>query len=158
MLKVMNSWTRHPRHGPLPIILLILTVGTGVVDAVSILTLGRVFVANMTGNVAFIGFAIARVPGFSLTNSLVALVAFLVGAGLGGAVVARRRQHRGRLLRLSLAVELIAFAVALAASLIPLGPDWLRQIVITAVLAAALGLQNSVVRQLAVPDLTTTVL
>jgi hypothetical protein len=37
-----------------------------VVDAVSILALGRVFVANMTGNVVFIGFAVAKAPGFSL--------------------------------------------------------------------------------------------
>jgi uncharacterized membrane protein YoaK (UPF0700 family) len=36
-------------QGPLPPLLLTLTVVTGVVDAVSILRLGRVFVANMTG-------------------------------------------------------------------------------------------------------------
>src|SRR5215469_9168022 len=38
-------------QGPLPPLLLAPTVVTGVVDAVSILRLGRVFVANMTGNV-----------------------------------------------------------------------------------------------------------
>ncbi len=43
----------------LPLMLLALTAVTGVVDAVSILALGRVFVANMTGNVVFIGFALA---------------------------------------------------------------------------------------------------
>jgi hypothetical protein len=48
-----------PRFGPLPGLLLILTAVTGVVDAVSILALGRVFVANMTGNVVFAGFALA---------------------------------------------------------------------------------------------------
>jgi hypothetical protein len=56
--------------------LLGLTVVTGIVDAVSILSLGRVFVANMTGNVVFIGFALARAPGFSLSASLSALVGF----------------------------------------------------------------------------------
>jgi hypothetical protein len=35
-------------------VLLLMTAVTGVVDAVSILSLGRVFVANMTGNVVFI--------------------------------------------------------------------------------------------------------
>jgi len=44
-------------------LLLILTAVTGVVDAVSILSLGRVFVANMTGNVVFVGFAIAGRQG-----------------------------------------------------------------------------------------------
>jgi hypothetical protein len=46
-------------HGPLPALLVLLTVVTGLVDAVSYLTFGHVFVANMTGNVVFLGFALA---------------------------------------------------------------------------------------------------
>ena len=42
---------------------------TGLIDAISILGLGRVFVANMTGNVVFVGFALAGAPGFSLAGS-----------------------------------------------------------------------------------------
>ena len=57
-----------------------LTVVTGLVDAVSYLALGHVFVANMTGNVVFLGFALAGAPGLSAPASLAALVAFLVGA------------------------------------------------------------------------------
>ena len=45
---------RGDRHGPLPPLLLVLTVETGVVDAVSFLALGHVFVANMTGNIVFL--------------------------------------------------------------------------------------------------------
>jgi uncharacterized membrane protein YoaK (UPF0700 family) len=81
-----------PRHGPLPLLLLALTAVTGLVDAVSILQLGRVFVANMTGNVVFTGFAIAGAPGFSLSASLFALAGFLVGAlamGIQNAVARR---------------------------------------------------------------------
>src|ERR1700685_2526489 len=74
--------------GPLPELLLTLTLVTGIVDAVSILALGRVFVANMTGNVVFAGFAITGAPGFSLGASLFALGGFLVGAALGGRVTA----------------------------------------------------------------------
>ena len=59
---------------------LVLTGVTGIVDAVSILGLGRVFVANMTGNVVFIGFALAGAPGFSVTGSFSALAGFLAGA------------------------------------------------------------------------------
>jgi uncharacterized membrane protein YoaK (UPF0700 family) len=43
--------------------MLVLTVLTGVVDAVTILSLGRAFVASMTGNVVFIGFALAGRAG-----------------------------------------------------------------------------------------------
>ena len=38
------------RHGPLAPMLVLLTFLTGLVDAVSYLKLGHVFVANMTGN------------------------------------------------------------------------------------------------------------
>lgn len=75
-----RSLVAHPGFGPLPGLLLLLTVVTGVVDAISILALGPVFVANMTGNVVFAGFAIVGAPGFSLSASLFALAGFLVGA------------------------------------------------------------------------------
>ena len=65
------------RHGPLVPMLIVLTLLTGVVDAVSYLELGHVFVANMTGNVVFLGFAIAGAPGLSVASSLIALAAFL---------------------------------------------------------------------------------
>src|SRR3954453_610880 len=95
-----------PAHGPLPALMLVLTVLTGVVDAVSILSLGRVFVANMTGNVVFVGFALAGAAGFSLAASLSALAAFLVGAAIGGAAADRLAAHRGRLLARVTAGEL----------------------------------------------------
>src|SRR5882762_10051169 len=72
-----------------PYVLLGMTVVTGLVDAVSFLSLGRVFTANMTGNVVLLAFATARVPGLSITLSLTALAAFLSGAVLGGRLMAR---------------------------------------------------------------------
>ncbi|MHA3704197.1 YoaK family protein [Jatrophihabitans sp. YIM 134969] len=153
------DYVAHPRHGPLPLLLVLLTVSTGLVDAVSILALGRVFVANMTGNVVFIGFALAHAPGFSLQASLVALGAFLCGAGTGGAFVSRPSRHHGRLLRDAVAVEFLllgAATVVLGVAHAPFGP--LAQDLAVGLAAAALGLQNAAVRSLAVPDLTTTVL
>jgi len=85
-----------PAHGPLPALMLVLTVLTGLVDAVSILSLGRVFVANMTGNVVFVGFALAGASGFSLSASLSALAGFLVGAAVVGLAGERVGAHRGR--------------------------------------------------------------
>lgn len=46
--------------------LLVLTFTTGIVDAVSLLGLGPVFVANQTGNVLLLGFAIAGAGGFTV--------------------------------------------------------------------------------------------
>ncbi|WP_255543115.1 DUF1275 family protein [Azospirillum sp. INR13] len=49
--------TGRTRQLPLPWLLLLLSVTTGLVDAISVLGLGKVFTANMTGNVVFPGFA-----------------------------------------------------------------------------------------------------
>src|SRR6266852_3465719 len=109
----MTWWARSvhdPAHGPLPVLLLLLTTMTGVIDAVSILGLGRVFVANMTGNVVFIGFGIARAPGFSLVASVAALFGFLVGAFVGGTLVGRFARHRGLLLRNACSAQFVLVA------------------------------------------------
>jgi uncharacterized membrane protein YoaK (UPF0700 family) len=146
-------------HGPFPLLLLGLTVLTGVVDAVSIIALGRVFVANMTGNVVFVGFAIAGVAGFSLAASLLGLVGFLVGAGAGGRLIEWFGSDRARLLAVATSAEFLLFGVAtvvvgLSAQPVPAGSRDAAVIL----LALATGIQNAVVRRLAVPDLTTTVL
>jgi uncharacterized membrane protein YoaK (UPF0700 family) len=148
-----------PQHGPLPALLLLLTVVTGAVDAVSILSLGRVFVANMTGNVVFIGFALSGAPGFSLSASLFALGGFLVGAFGGGAAIKRMAENRAVLLRNTVAVELLLLLVSVAIVTwhgTPF-PSPVEDSV-AAVIAIAMGVQNAVARRLAVPDLTTTVL
>src|SRR5271154_6267783 len=69
--------------------LLAMTAVTGLIDAVSFLSLGRVFTANMTGNVVILAFATARVPGLSVARSLTALFSFLVGAIFGGRIMAQ---------------------------------------------------------------------
>ncbi|MGY3060436.1 uncharacterized membrane protein YoaK (UPF0700 family) [Streptomyces sp. TE3672] len=149
----------NDRHGPLPPLMLALTVVTGLVDAVSYLELGRVFVANMTGNVVFSGFAIAGAPGFSLAASLVALAAFAVGALLGGLIVHRTLSHRGRTLLYALLVEtacVLAALIVAGASGHPFTGGVRFALVV--LLGLGLGVQNAVSRALAVPDLTTTVL
>lgn len=134
--------------------LLALTAVTGIVDAVSILALGRVFVANMTGNVVFIGFAVAGAAGFSLAASLCGLGGFLVGAGAGGRLIARLGPDRSRLFAVAVTIELLLFAIAtLVVRLSASSSGTGRRDV-----AVAMGTQNAVARHLAVPDLTTTVL
>jgi uncharacterized membrane protein YoaK (UPF0700 family) len=154
-----GSYLRDPAHGPLPALLVVLTAVTGVIDAVSILDLGRVFVANMTGNVVFLGFALARAPGFSLAASAAALAGFLLGGVTGGRLIALRGSHRGLLLRDGALSQFALVGVALAVSA-PIAhiPDLGARIAISALCAVAMGIQNSVARNLAVPDLTTTVL
>ncbi|MBO0730808.1 MAG: DUF1275 domain-containing protein [Acidimicrobiaceae bacterium] len=156
---VWSSLFSDPKQGPLPALLLTLTVVTGLVDSVSILSLGRVFVANMTGNVAFIGFALAGAAGFSLSASLFALGGFLVGAFAGGVVIGRTPSNRGRLLLNAASLELLLMAVGVVVAqtgAVPYGSA--SRNAIAAVIAVAMGIQNAAARRLAVPDLTTTVL
>src|ERR1700744_4415457 len=83
------------RHGPLVPMMVALTVLSGLVDAVSYLKLGHVFVANMPANVVFLGFAHAGAGELSVAASLLALAAFLLGALAAGWLGARhiRRGH-----------------------------------------------------------------
>jgi uncharacterized membrane protein YoaK (UPF0700 family) len=136
-----------------------MTLVTGLVDAFCYLVLGHVFVANMTGNVVFIGFALAGVPGFSLGASLTALAAFAAGALLGGRLVTRLRDHRGRLHSFASAVQaaFLAAGVVLAVAGGGAPAAGYRYTLIVA-LGIAMGVQNASARAIAVPDLTTTVL
>lgn len=156
---MFDSNFRDAAHGPLPGLLVLLTVATGVVDAVSILALGRVFVANMTGNIVFIGFALARAPGFSLAASVIALAGFLAGAWIGGQSVGRYGTNRAVLLRNTVGAEtlLLVGATLMEESTGSPNSTGVRDAAV-ALAALALGLQNAAVRKLAVPDLTTTVL
>ncbi len=148
------------RHGPLPPLMLILTVVTGLVDAVSYLALGHVFVANMTGNVVFLGFALAGAEGLSALASVVAMVSFLVGALTGGRLATRFATHRGHLLGAATAVQSVLVAVTVAAAAASDGGRVTTgvQYTLIVLLGLAMGLQNAVARRLGVPDLTTTVL
>jgi len=146
----------------LPRFLLVLTFVTGIVDAVSVLGLGRVFTANMTGNVVFLGFAAAGVSEFSIARSLTALAAFLAGAVLGGRLGSRMAEPgRLRWLRTAAACEAALLVVAGLASIgfnLASAPLTLHLHALIVLTAVAMGLRNATVRRLAVPDLTTTVL
>ncbi|OIK26840.1 hypothetical protein VT52_014865 [Streptomyces malaysiense] len=143
----------------LVLVLITLTVVSGLIDAVSYLGLGRVFTANMTGNVVVLGFAAAGAPGFSVPRTATSLSCFLVGAAVGGRVAARfgTGGPRRRWARLTLAGEAVLVGLsAVAAFAWPdrTGTDY----ALIGLTAFAMGGRNATVRKLGVPDLTTTVL
>src|SRR4051794_23030723 len=154
-----RSLTRDATDGPLPMLLVVLTVFTGVVDSVSILALGRVFVANMTGNVVFVGFAVAGAAGFSLAASLTGLAGFVIGATVGGHLINRLSHDRARLFATGITGEVALVATALVLTAVfGVSTSALDRDAVVLLLAIAAGAQNAIVRRLAVPDLTTTVL
>ncbi|MFJ7955744.1 YoaK family protein [Streptomyces sp. NPDC096319] len=128
-----------------------MTFLSGLVDAASFLGLGRVFVANMTGNVVFLGFALSGAAELSALAAAVALTGFVTGAVAGGAW--RREAETGRFLVPLLATQTVLTAVALVAEIAGGG-----RYAVLVPLACGMGLQNAVVHRLGVPDLTTTVM
>ncbi len=156
------STLRPPRDSPdglLPPLLVVLTLVTGLVDATSYLKLGHVFVANMTGNVVFLGFGIAGAGGISVWASLTAIGSFLIGGVGGGRIGARWASERGRLLAAATAAELVLVGVALViAGFSPHHVGTGTRYAVIALLAVAMGIQNAAARKIAVADLTTTVL
>ena len=142
--------------------LLGMTMVTGLVDAVSYLSLGRVFTANMTGNLLVLAFSMAHVSGLSIARSSTALLSFLVGAIFGGRIMARATAEAQ--IQFAVRTFLLEVVFLFAASSCAIGyrghllEDSFRPFALIALMALAMGTRSAAVRKLAIPDLTTTVL
>lgn len=139
--------------------LLVLTFVTGMVDAISFLGLGRIFTANMTGNVVFLAFALAGAKDLSAARSATALCVFGFGSLLAGRIANLRPRASADLLLLAMKAEALLLLVAAGVTVfarVDLPPGAAYSVIVCT--AFAMGLRNAVVRRLAVPDLTTTVL
>jgi uncharacterized membrane protein YoaK (UPF0700 family) len=156
--EALKSGVASMRH-PLSRALLVLTVATGLIDAVSYLGLGHVFTANVTGNVVLLAFGIAGARGLPVLAPVVSLLSFLLGATAGGLLVTRmKNRHPSRMaVMLGIEVSLIAVAAGLAAAT-TVHPGIVSAFLIIALMALAMGMRNANARRLAVPDLPTTVL
>ena len=154
MLTRLRSLPASPLHLRL---MLALTFSTGIVDAVGYLGLDRVFVGNMTGNVVFLGLALAGGDNLPILGPALALVGFMAGAAVAG------RSLRGAptgwsfrvtsLLTVQTAIVL-ACAVALLVEDVPSSGV---AVAITTVLGGAMGVQAATARWIAIRDITTVV-
>jgi uncharacterized membrane protein YoaK (UPF0700 family) len=138
-------------------VVLILTLGTGAVDAVSYFSLDHVFTANMSGNIALLGVGLATSLS-SVAGNMYALVGFVAGSAWAGRVV--RRPAAGAA---STAVLLLRLELALMAALVAARAAWdleghdAARYAVCLVLAGAMGLQTGLARHLGVTDVNTTV-
>ena len=139
--------------------LLLLTFATGLVDAVSVLILGHVFVANMTGNVIFLGFWLVPHSGVDMLAAVVAIISFVAGAVIGG----RLARHLDAKVRRWLVVALGLEVVVLVSLSVLAGTGVLQytgggRLILISGLAVVFGTQNATARQFGVQELSTTVL
>jgi uncharacterized membrane protein YoaK (UPF0700 family) len=135
-----------PGVQPLLLVLSLLTLVTGLVDAACYLGLGRVFTANMTGNVVLLAFGAAGAQGLPVLAPTVSLVVFLAGATAGGRLAHRLvgpagaqvpAPQRRRWVMIVLLAELLLVAVAGVAALgLPVDGGGARRYVVIGLLAA----------------------
>ncbi|MET9381560.1 YoaK family protein [Streptomyces sp. NPDC002928] len=151
-----ETYDPEARGLPLVAVLLILTVVSGLIDAVAYLGLGQVFTANMTGNIVVLGFAAAGAPGFSVPHTATSLVSFVAGAVAGGRVARRVGDcSRRTWTRLTLATEAVLVGAAAVVAFAAPGTVGTTYTLI-ALTAFAMGMRNAAVRKLDVSALTTT--
>ncbi|MEV7521246.1 YoaK family protein [Streptomyces sp. NPDC091371] len=143
----------------LPALMIVLTVATGLVEAVSFLALGPVFTAMQTGNVLFLGFGAARMGGLPALPAAVSLAAFSVGAVCGARLESASEGRGWRWFVIGLFVEagLILVAAGVGWGLAPrYGAPTARHMWVTAVLALAMGMRNATILRANVPGVPTT--
>ena len=139
--------------------LLLLTFSTGIVDAISVLVLGHVFVANMTGNVIFLGFWFAPHTVVDITAALVAFVSFVAGAVLGGRLSRHLDGNVRRWLTAALGLEVVMLAtLAILSGMGVLDYHDNTKLILIAGLALTFGSQAATARQFGIQELSTTVL
>ncbi|KEF98549.1 hypothetical protein K883_01553 [Mycobacterium sp. TKK-01-0059] len=139
--------------------LLLLTFATGLADSISILVLGHVFVANMTGNVIFLGFWLAPKTSIDLTAVVVALPTFVCTTVLSGRLSRHFGDRTRAWITTVLATEivlLVALSILAGAGVLPYQRN--STLIMIGMLAVTFGLQHSSARQFGIPELSTTVL
>jgi uncharacterized membrane protein YoaK (UPF0700 family) len=140
-------------------LLLTLTAAAGSADAVSYLGLGRVFTANMTGNLVLLGIAIGQGQLAGSIRSVIAFAAFVVALLVGVRVTPRSGPAAvwPRTATLALVGEL-ALLLGLLAGWEITGdrPEALALDILIALSAGAMGMQTAAARRLGVAGVTTT--
>lgn len=139
--------------------LLLLTFATGIVDAVSVLVLGHVFVANMTGNVIFLGFWLVPHSGVDLAAAVVAFVSFVAGTVVGGRFARHLQGDPRNWLTVTHSVEvvmLLTLSVLAGTGVLDYHDN--RKLILISGLAVTFGIQNATARQFGIQELSTTVL
>ncbi|HEX6511817.1 MAG TPA: YoaK family protein [Chloroflexota bacterium] len=158
-LTITPSMISRPAVSLRDVLLVGLTFASGAIDATSFLGLGRVFTANMTGNMVLLGLAVSRVQGLEVLRSGTAFGGFILGVALGARLLGRALKPElwPRRVTIALAMEsLLLAALALGWALTGASPQrpWLE--VLIALSAGAMGIQSIAAQRLAVPSVSTT--
>lgn len=136
-----------------------LTFSSGAVDAISFLGLGRVFTANMTGNLVLLGLAVGQPAGAEALRAAASLVGFVVGVIIASrlAAGAAKRELWPAAATSALGLEVAAQTGLLGGWLAASGhPAAALEVVLVAISGLAMGLQSGAVVALRRSGISTT--
>ena len=140
----------------------LLAMVSGATDALGFLALGSAFTSVMTGNMVLVGIAVGAGDRSAIGIVGTAIVAYVVGAGVGARLAGTPAPHDGiwpPAITRAVAAELALVAV-FAVAWWSLGSDpprgWFAPLL--ALNAAALGIQSSAIMRFGVSGLSTTYL
>lgn len=134
------------------VLLVVLTLTTGAVDAVTFVRLGQVFSSVITGNLALLGIAAGRQDAALAQNAGLALAGYAAGVMLGGLIAGTHQPGQpvwpGR----------VSYALAAETGLLAaFSGEWLAtgghpgggsRLALLLLAAAAMGLQSATIRRL----------
>lgn len=140
--------------------LLLIAAVCGLVDATCYLALGSVFAEIMTGNILLLAFRLGTGHAIGDATPLryvAAIVAFAVGALLGGLLLRGPDERLERRIGFSVELALVVLATVLAFAT-DTGSTGTGRDVVVSLLACAMGLQNALLRRHGVVDVATNVM
>jgi len=155
---------RAPPHRRLfgtPFDLVLLSIAAGSADAAGYLGLGKVFTANMTGNIVLLGIALSEGRSGDTSRSLIALFAFVAGTCMGGWMCTDVAQKQGWAPQITRVIALEGALLLAFAVLAPMLPHarltgYVYPLIV--LLGLSMGLQGAAAFHLGIPGVVTTVI
>jgi uncharacterized membrane protein YoaK (UPF0700 family) len=130
----------------------VLTITTGAVNAVSFLALGKVFSSIITGNLVLLGIAVTTHSSAEAIHASLAIAGYAAGILIGAPLAARRSPQVGAWpasVTATLGAELVVLAgFCVGWELSDGSPHDGGQLALLIVAAAAMGMQSAAVRRL----------
>jgi uncharacterized membrane protein YoaK (UPF0700 family) len=153
---------RHRAAAIRTILTVALTAGSGSLDALAFLSLGKVFVSVITGNLVLFGIGLGQSEHELALRVAVAIASYAVGATAGAAITGRAQADQPvwpARVTAALLVELALLAgFAGGWELAAARPAGAAQLTLLAVAAVAMGVQSAAVNRLALPGFSSTYL
>jgi uncharacterized membrane protein YoaK (UPF0700 family) len=151
---------QHRRIFGTPFDLVLLSMAAGSSDAAGYLGLGKVFTANMTGNIVLLGLSLSEGRDAETWRTLFSLLSFVIGTCIGGWMCrgVTRKEHWTAQITWVISLEAVLLLIH-AVLAVFFAPEELSVYVypFIALLGLAMGLQGAAASHLGIPGVVTTV-